>query len=168
MNTLKNIFAVAAVLIAIASASFAQTSLPSLDGGSVDVQAQKGKVVVLAVGATWLPLSAKQAQFTNAMVKNYGGKNVAFYFIATDSATAKSKNFASNEDIRKFAFTNKLSIPVLRDPDGTATLKKYSIDQVPSFVILDKNGVSIGEPYGGIDPKYDITIPLSRAIDKAL
>jgi hypothetical protein len=35
-------------------------------------------------------------------------------------------------------------------------------------VILDKNGASIGEPFGGIDPKYDITIPISKAIDKAL
>jgi hypothetical protein len=42
------------------------------------------------------------------------------------------------------------------------------LEQVPSFVILDKNGVAIGEPFGGIDPKYDITVPISRAIDKIL
>jgi hypothetical protein len=57
---------------------------------------------------------------------------------------------------------------MLRDPDGAVTLKKYSIDQIPSFVILDKNGDQAGEPFGGIDPKYDITVPISKAIDRLL
>jgi thiol-disulfide isomerase/thioredoxin len=168
MNTLKNIFAVAAVLIAIASASFAQTSLPSLDGGSVDVQAQKGKVVVLAVGATWLPLSAKQAQFTNAMVKNYGGKNVAFYFIATDSTDPKDKkNHAKDEKIREWATANKLTINVLRDSNGDAVTKNFEVDQLPAFIVLDKNGAR-SEIFTGIDPNYDITVPISKKIDSLL
>ena len=125
-------------------------------------------VVVLAVGASWLPLSAKQADYTNALAKKYAGKNVVFYFIATDSTNSRSKNFASDDSLRKFAFDNKLTVPVLRDADGVATLKKYSIDQVPSFVILDKAGVRSGEPFGGIDPKYDITIPISKVIDRLL
>jgi hypothetical protein len=58
------------------------------------------------------------------LAAKYAGKNVVFYFVATDSETAKSKNFATNEDLRKFGFTNKLNIPILRDPDGVVTLKK--------------------------------------------
>ena len=164
MNTLKNIFAVAAIVIAMASASLAQTSLPSLDGGSIDVQAQKGKVVVLAVGATWLPLSGKQAQFTNAMVKNYAGKNVAFYFIATDSTNAKSKNHATDDKIRQWGTANKLTINILRDSDGAAVTKNFAVDQLPAFIVLDKNGAR-SETFTGIDPNYDITIPISKKID---
>lgn len=145
-----------------------QTVLSTLDGIRVDLDNQKGKVVVLAIGAAWLPLSAKQAEFANVLVKKYAGKNVVFYFVATDSTNAKSKNFSSTENIRKFALANKLSIPIMRDSDGAATFGKYEIDQVPSFVILNKNGDRIGEPFGGIDPKYDITIPISKAIDKLL
>ncbi len=111
---------------------------------------------------------AKQAEFTNALAKKYAGKNVVFYFVATDSANAKSKNFANNDSIRKFATANKLTATVLRDPDGAATLKKFNVEQVPSFVILDKSGRQIGDPFGGIDPKYDITIPISKAIDRLL
>ena len=133
-------------------------------------RAQTGKVVVLAIGASWLPLSGKQSEITNALVKKYQGKNVVFYFIATDSATAKSKNFATDDAIRKFAFANKLGMTVLRDSDGAATLRKFKVDQVPSFVILDKNGAMVGEPFGGIstDTKYDYSIPISKAIDKLL
>ena len=155
-------------MLVAAFAATAQVNLTSLDGKSVNVEGQNGKVVVLAVGASWLPLSGKQAEFTNSLAKKYAGKNVVFYFVATDSANAKSKNFATNEAIKKFAFDNKLNVTVLRDADGAATLKKFSVDQVPSFVILDKNGKQVGDVFGGIDPKYDVTIPISKAIDKIL
>ena len=168
MNTLKNIFAALALTFALAAVSFAQTSLPSLSGGAVDVQAQKGKVVVLAVGATWLPLSGKQAQFTNALVKKYAGKNVAFYFIATDSANPKSKNHATDEAIRQWGSTNKLAVNILRDPEGTSVTKNFGVDQLPAFIVLDKNGTRSGEAFGGIDPNYDITVPISKKIDSLL
>lgn len=168
MKTIKSFIAIFSLTVFMSVAAFSQTVLTSLDGSRVDVEAQTGKVVVLAVGAAWLPLSAKQADYTNALIKKYAGKNVVFYFVATDSANAKSQNFGSAEDIRKFAFTNKLGIPILRDPDGMATKSKYEIEQFPSFVILNKNGDRVGEPFGGIDPKYDITIPISKAIDRLL
>lgn len=168
MKTIK-IIAYSLVLVGLMTvATFSQTVLMSLDSTRVDVEAQKGKVVVLAVGASWLPLSAKQIEYTNALAKKYQGKDVVFYFVATDSTNAKSKNFASSDDIRKFAYANKFSGTVLRDADGAITLKKYDIDQVPSFVILNKSGAQVGEPFGGIDPKYDITVPISKAIDKLL
>ena len=55
MKTLTKILAVFAITLGSIGAASAQTSLPSLAGGSVDVQAQRGKVVILAVGASWLP-----------------------------------------------------------------------------------------------------------------
>ena len=128
-------------------------------------------MVVLAVGASWLPLSGKQAEYTNTLAKKYAGKDVVFYFVTTDSSNAKSKNYADDGAIKKFAFDNKLNgVTVLRDHDGSATLGRYHIEQVPSFVILNKNGVQVGEPFGGIDPnpKDDPTLPISRAIDKLL
>lgn len=168
MKTLKVSIALAGAMLSLVLGITAQVNLTTLDGSPVNVDGQRGKVVVLAIGASWLPLSVKQADFTNTLSKKYAGKDVVIYFVATDSSTARSKNFASNDDIRKFAATNRLAVPVLRDADGASTLKRYNVDQVPSFVIIDKNGTQVGEPYGGIDPKYDITVPLSRAIDKLL
>ena len=155
-------------MVAMAVMAAAQTSLTSLDGSRVDVQGQRGKVVVLALGASWLPLSGKQAEYTNVLAKRYTGKNVVVYFVATDSTTAKSKNYATNADIEKFVAGSRLTVPVLRDSDGTVTLKKFNVDQLPSFVILDKQGNVSGAAFGGIDPKFDITIPISKAVDRLL
>ena len=109
-------------------------------GEKIDLEAQKGKVVVLAIGAQWLPLSNLQAEYINKLAKKYANRDVVFYFISADSTSEKSKNYASDEDIRKFADDNKLSVTVLRDSDGATSLKKFKIDQLPSFVILDKTG----------------------------
>ena len=168
MKTLTKILAVFVVAIGAFTSVSAQTSLPSLSGGSVDVQAQKGKVVILAVGASWLPLSGKQAEFTNALAKKYAGKNVAVYFIATDSANPKSKNYATDDQVRQWASANRLTVTVLRDSDGATVMRKFAVDQLPAFIVLDKNGGKSGDDFSGIDPKYDITVPISKKVDSLL
>ncbi len=170
MKTIKGFLAILSFTLVFSAAVFSQTMLTSLDGSRVDVEAQRGKVVVLAVGAAWLPLAARQAEFTNALAKKYAGKNVVIYYVATDSANARSKNYSSITDLRAFATTNKLNVPVLHDPDGVGTLKKFKIDQVPTFIIIDKNGNLASEQFGGIttDAKYDVTVPMGKVIDKLL
>ena len=167
MKTLKNLALVLGLLVSITMAAWAQSPLPSLNGSAVDIQGQRGKVVILALGARWLPLSGTQAEYTNVLAKRYTGKDVVVYFVATDSTSTKSKNFASNEDLEKFVAGSKLTVPVLRDSDGAVTLKKFGVDQLPTFVILDKQGNAAGT-FGGIDPKFDITVPISKAVDKLL
>lgn len=168
MKAIRILAAMVGVTLALVMTAAAQTSLVGLDGSRVDVQGQRGKVVILALGASWLPLSAKQAEYTNSLARRYSGRDVIIYFVSTDSTVPKSKNFASNDDIKKFATTNKLTVLVLRDGDGAATLKRFNVDQIPSFVILDKSGNMVGEAFGGIDPKYDVTVPISRAVDRIL
>ena len=168
MRILKNFIAVFSFIAAFSFAASAQTALTSLDNSTIDLQGQKGKVVILAIGASWLPLSGKQAEYTNTLAQKYAGRNVVVYFIATDSTSSKSKNFASNENVLKFGNANKVTVPILRDSDGALTFKKFSIDQIPSFVILDKQGNQSGNVFGGIDPKYDITVPISKAVDRLL
>lgn len=140
----------------------------SLEGDKIDLDAQKGKVVVLAIGAQWLPLSNQQAGSINKLAKKYANKDVVFYFISADSTSEKSKNYASNDEIRKFAKDNQLSVKILRDSDGATSIKKFNIDQLPSFVILDKTGKLATEPFSGLDPKTDMSIPISKEIDKLL
>lgn len=168
MNTLKGFITILTLTMTLAVTAFSQTVLTSIDGNRVDVEAQKERVVVLAVGAVWLPLSAKQVDFTNALAKKYAGKDVVFFFVATDSTNAKSKNYASDADVRKFAIDRKLAMPVLRDTDGLMMIKKFKIEQVPSFVILDKSGKPSVESFGGLDPTFDLTGPISKLIDRLL
>lgn len=169
MKNIKSILAIFGLLAAFSFSAMAQTvTFTSLEGAKVDFSSDKGKVVVLAIGASWLPLSKDQAVAINKLSKRYAGKDVAFYFIATDSSVAKSKNYASDDVIRKFSQTNKMSITILRDSDGATSIKQYKIDQMPAFVILDKEGKVSGAPFGGIDPDTDISALLSKKIDAIL
>lgn len=169
MKNIKTLFVVLSLFFVFSSFAFAQNvTLPALDGESVSLQSQKGKVVVLAIGATWLPLSKNQAAISNRLAKKYAGRDVVIYFVTTDSSAAKSKNFASNEDIQAFVKTTKLSAPVLRDSDGAATLKKFKVDQIPAFLIFDKEGRLAAEPYGGLTPTTDAETSLANQISKKI
>lgn len=145
-------------------------SFTTLDGGNFSLQSDKGKVVVLAVGATWLPLSKNQAIITNKLSKSFAGRDVVVYFVATDSNASKSKNFASDDDIRAFGVRNKVSSQILRDSDGGVLLKKFKIDQLPAFIVFDKEGNSAGEPFGGLTPnaENDLVIVISKRVSELL
>lgn len=169
MKHIKSIFAVFGLLAALSLSAAAQDiTFTSLDGAKIDLASDRGKVVVLAVGASWLPLSREQASAINKLAKKYAGRDVAFYFIATDSTAPKSKNFASDEDIRLFGQTNKLSVTILRDSEGALSVKQYKIDQMPAFIILDKEGRLAEPPFGGLNPKNDISLMISQKIDRIL
>lgn len=158
MKNIKLFLAVLTLTIAFSTVSFAQpqnVSLPSLGGQTVSLENQKGKVVVLALGASWLPLSANQANVTSELANKYKGKDVVLYFVTTDSTAVKSKNYASDAEIQAFVTKNKLTVPILRDSDGSIMLKNYKVDQIPSFVVLDKEGKISGEAFGGLTPKAE-------------
>ncbi|MGI9054415.1 MAG: peroxiredoxin family protein [Pyrinomonadaceae bacterium] len=167
MKNIKILTAVFSLVFAFALTASAQSkTLISLDGENINIEGQKGKITVLAIGASWLPLSKNQVETVNKLAKKYANKNVVFYFVATDSTNAKSKNFASNDELKKFVEKNKLTVATLRDSDGMLTIKNYKIDQLPAFIILGKDGVLATEPIGGIDPVNDISISISAIIDK--
>jgi thiol-disulfide isomerase/thioredoxin len=156
-----------AFTIAISSAAMAQLSLKSIGGGNIDVQAQSGKIVVLAIGASWLPLSKDQIVITNKLAKKYAGRNVAIYWVSNDSDNAKSKNYATDEQVKAFADKNKWLGSILRDPSGQS-LRRFGADQIPSCVILDKTRKQTGEAFGGLDPETDITPNIAARIDSLL
>ena len=169
MKNAKILTAILGLVFALTlSVSAQKLVFTSIDGEKIDIESQKGKVVVMAIGAQWLPLSDSQAEYINKLAQKYNGKDVIFYFVSTDSTAEKSKNYASDADIRKFAEKNSLTVTILRDSDGQISLKKYKIDQMPSFVILDKQGKLATSPFGGIDPKGNIAAKLSSEIDKLL
>jgi thiol-disulfide isomerase/thioredoxin len=145
-------------------------SLQSLDGGTLTVGDLKGKVTVLAIGATWLPLSKEQAIIVNQLQQNYGKRNVAIYFVSTDASDVKSKNYADNAKIKGFGERNKISTAILRDTEGTA-MKFFNLDQIPAFVILNKDG-EIAGVVTGLDTEEEsnknTVAQISAQIDKVL
>ena len=141
-------------------------SLRTVDGQTITSDSLRGEVVVLAFGASWLPLSKAQLQGVRKLADEYSDRGVVVYWVSTESEDPKSKNFASNDQLRAFAQKYGLKVTVLRDPDG-ATSKKFGIDQLPSLVIIDKLG-NPSEPIGGLDPQGNLAGQLASRLDKVL
>jgi len=163
------------VLLALSSLSFSQQrntgsvefSLRSIDGQTVTSDSLKGEVVVLAFGASWLPLSKTQLQGVRKLADQYSDRGLVVFWVSTESEDAKSKNYASDQQLQAFAQKYGLKVTVLRDPDGVVS-KKFGVDQLPSIVILDKQGNSVGSPVGGLDPGGNIASQLAPILDKIL
>jgi len=141
-------------------------SLRTTDGQTITSDSLRGEVVVLAFGASWLPLSKAQLQGVRKLADEYSDRGVVVYWVSTESEDPKSKNYASDDNLRGFAQKYGLKVTVLRDPDGE-TSKKFGVDQLPSFVIIDKHGVA-SEPIGGLDPNGNLANQLAERLDKVL
>jgi peroxiredoxin len=142
-------------------------SLRSIDGQHVTNEDVRGQVVVLAFGASWLPLSRKQVQGVRKLADDYSKHGVIVYWVSTDSESAKSKNYASDEQLHAFARKYELNLTILRDPEGKFS-KQVGVDQLPSIVILDKQGNISGEPIGGLDPDGNLSDQLAHRLDQLL
>ncbi|MCA1565115.1 MAG: TlpA family protein disulfide reductase [Acidobacteria bacterium] len=144
-------------------------SLRSVDGGSITAEQLRGGVVVLAFGASWLPLSRTQVEGVQRLADEYRDRDLRVYWVSTDSESQKSKNFATDDQLRSFARKNGLKIAVLRDPDG-ALFKRMGVDrnQLPALVIFNKDGQISGDPIGGLDPEGNLVQRLSARINKLL
>lgn len=173
MITKSRTFAIAAALsfltvfagTARAQNKGADFSLRAIDGQAVTAESLRGEVAVLAFGASWLPLSRNQLEGVKKLADDYSGRGVAVYWVSTDSESPKSKNYASDDQLR--ALARKYKVTVLRDPDG-AVSKKLGVDQLPSVVIFDKQGNVSGGPIGGLDPTASLATQLSARLDKIL
>jgi peroxiredoxin len=144
-------------------------SLRSVDGGSITSDQLRGDVVILAFGASWLPLSRTQVEGVQRLADEYRERDLRVYWVSTDSESQKSKNFATDDQLRSFARKNGLKIGVLRDPEG-AFFKRLGVDrnQLPALVIFDKEGQISGSPIGGLDPEGNLVQRLSARINALL
>ncbi len=142
-------------------------SLRTTEGGEISSEMLRGDVVVLAFGAAWLPRA--QVQAVQELADEFGERDVRVYWVSTESASPKSKNYATDGQLRDFAKRNGLKIAVLRDPDGEL-FKRLGVErnQLPAIVILDKQGNLAGTPIGGLYPEGDLVKQLAPQLNKLL
>lgn len=173
LSRIRNIVATTTVLsvllIALPSALLAQAQAPdfsfrAVDGPPVTSESLRGEVVVLAFGASWLPLTRNQMEGLKKLADQYAARGVAVYWISTESDSPKSKNFASDEDLRQLG--RKYKVSVLRDTDG-AVSHRLGVDQLPATVIINKQG-QVAATLGGLDPSADFAKQLAERLDKIL
>lgn len=168
------LFLMALSLLAFTPQSFAGAqqervnfSLRSIDGQSVSPAELHGQIVVLAVGASWLPLSRKQAQSIRKLANEYGKRGVVVYWVSTDSESPKSKNYASDQQLKEFARRHDMNVTVLRDPEAVV-MKQLGVDQLPAIVILDKEGRVYRSPITGLDPEGSLSDQLAEPLNELL
>jgi peroxiredoxin len=142
-------------------------TLRSVDGTTISSESLRGEVVVLAFGASWLPLSRTQLQGIRKLADKYSERGVVVYWVSTDSESPKSKNYATDEQLRAFSKKYGLNVTVLRDPEGKVS-RQFKIDQLPAIMILDKQGNPVGTPIGGLDPEGDLVKQLSLPLENVL
>ncbi|HEX3230526.1 MAG TPA: TlpA disulfide reductase family protein [Pyrinomonadaceae bacterium] len=170
MLRIRNIVAsAAALLVLLIAAPFAvgqapDFSLRAVDGAAVTAESLRGEVVVLAFGASWLPLTRNQMEGLKKLADQYAARGVAVYWVSTESDSPKSKNFVSDEELRDLGRKYKMS--VLRDPDGPVS-RRLGVDQLPATVIINKQG-QIAATLGGLDPSADLAKQLAERLDKML
>ena len=142
-------------------------SMRSIDGQHITSDSLRGEVAVLAFGASWLPLSRTQLQGVRKLADDYSSKGVVVYWVSTESESPKSKNYASDDQLRAFSRKYGLNVTVLRDPDGQVS-KRLGVDELPSIVILDKQGNVSGAPIGGLDPNGNLSDQLAGRLKDIL
>jgi peroxiredoxin len=151
-----------------AAAAAVDFNLRTVEGGSITSEMLRGDVVVLAFGASWLPLSRTQVAGVQGLADEYRDRDLRVYWVSTDSDKPQSKNYATDDQLRSFARKHGLKVGVLRDPDG-GLFKTLGVErnQLPAIVILDREG-NVSETIGGLDPGGNLvkqlTTPLGRLL----
>lgn len=123
-------------------------TLTGVDGSNFSLASNKGKVIVLSFGATWVPMTSKELPALQKLVSAH--PKASFYWVSTNSAKAGEKNFAADADLQAFAAKNGLRIPVLRDADKAA-YRALGLTSLPSLIVIDQAG-NIKLKHEGFDP----------------
>lgn len=147
---------------ATAPADAQSEGFAKLGGARFDVGSERGKVVVLAVGARWLPFSKGQAATLNKLAARFDSSAVSLFFVMTDGAESPDSR------LEEFALLSKLNVPILRDPKGVQVDKLFKPEQMPAYLVIGKDGKRAGAPVTGFDIKADMEPVLAELIELAL
>jgi len=109
-------------------------SLPDTTGKMVSMKDFKGKVVLIDVWATWCGPCKAQFPFLKAIEEEYhDNKNIVFVGVSLDKAEVKQKWL---DLIKK----EQLQGVQLLDDWGKAFGRKYQLNAIPRFLLIDKQG----------------------------
>lgn len=157
LNRLKIIIVAIAIMgFASISTSAQDFSFTASNGQTVSLSSLRGKVVVLMFSGPQDPQCREGLKALESLAERFQGEDVGIYWVSV------SPDAASPCGIRS-------SVSMLRD-SGQAAFKRLSgkSGQLPTIVILDRQGNTIGRPRGGFNPNSDFINDLASVIDGAL
>lgn len=162
LNKLLAVIAMLSCPVAIASAQ-QDFSFATADGQTVPISSMRGKVVVLLFSGVQDPQRREGLAALESLAKRYQGKDVKVCWVSVNSS-------AELTDAQlKTAGGAATSVTLLRD-SSQAAFKRFSakLAQLPTVVILDRQGTGVGQPRGGFNPNSDFINDLASTIDGLL
>jgi thiol-disulfide isomerase/thioredoxin len=125
--------------------------LPDLDEKIHDLQAYKGKVVVMDFWGSWCGPCKMELPYFEAMYRKYKDKpNVAFVSINWEKATDALTHRTTARD---FVKQNNYTFPVMYDHEQSV-VRAYQIQGFPTLFTIDRQGV-VRYVNVGFDPHVD-------------
>ena len=165
LTRLNKLLVVLAMLSCSAGTVGAQQdfTFATADSQTVPISSMRGKVVVLLFSGVQDPQRREGLATLESLAKRYQGKDVKVCWVSVNSpgeltdAQLKSAGGAAT------------SVTVLRDINQAA-FKRFSgkLSQLPTLVILDRQGNAVGQPRGGFNPNSDFINDLASTIDGLL
>jgi hypothetical protein len=123
----------------------------------------RGKVLVLLFSGTQDPQRREGLKALASLADRYQGKDVKVCWVSVNSPS----EFPDEQ--LKSAGNTATSLTVLRDTNQAA-FKRFSgtLAQLPTVVVLDRQGNPVGQPRGGFNPNSDFINDLASTIDGLL
>ena len=106
-----------------------------VNGTATTLRAMRGKMVVIDVWITWCgPCKREMPYFANLYNKFRGSDKIEFISISVDANKTAWKNMVEkdNHEWKQYIVTDEA------DSDFS---KKFGIDMIPRFIVIDKNGI---------------------------
>ena len=129
----------------------------SLEGDSVSLAGQRGKVVLFNVWATWCHPCREEIPELRALHAKYRDRGLELVGVSVDAS-------GEDEAIRAFMKDFEMAYPVWRDPDERVSTQ-FLLIGVPATFLIDREGVLRWKKVGPIQPG---DAALVAAIEQAL
>ena len=124
--------------------------LKGVDGKTYDVATMRGEVVLVSFGATWCKPCAWELEALEELKREYAGRGVKFLWVSIESDEQ-----TSNELLRDYAKSLKMTIPVLRDPEKTAFAQFSERVRLPMVVFFDREGKFVAPKHTGMTSQVE-------------
>lgn len=132
-------------------------SAVSLNGDSVSLESQRGKVVLLNVWATWCHPCRDEIPELQAIHGRYGGRGLELIGVSVDA-------HGNADGIREFMREFRMTYPVWHDPDERISTQ-FLVIGVPATFLIDRAGVLRWRKTGPVQPG---DTSLTNAIERTL
>lgn len=129
----------------------------SLEGDSVSIADQRGKVVLINIWATWCHPCRTEIPELRAIHERYRARGLELIGVSVDSD-------GTDDAVRSFMKDFDMTFPIWRDPEERISTRFLAVG-VPATFLIDRKGILRWRKTGPIAPN-DTT--LTSAIERAL